>query len=179
MSWFAGKYPGAIDAEWTIFGGAPGSDLDPIAFMQGFSGKNIILGDRPLSFDTILSAIEKAGLTEFYSHGGPFILLAPTDAAFTSMPAADREALLADPVALANMLHAHTITGYIPRGNLAMTPGGDIGSAGKHFTSLAGTRVKIGSGFTINGVEIGDFDSYFLANGSSIHPISVVELPQP
>jgi hypothetical protein len=43
---------------------------------------------------------------------------APTDAAFAAVPAAQRQARLADRPAVADMVRAHVVPGYYPPGSL-------------------------------------------------------------
>ena len=80
---------------------------------------------------------------------------------------------LANPTALANMLRSHTIAEYVPRGGLATTPGG---SFDRTFTNLKGETIKIGNDFAING-GTGGGASYWLANGTQIHPVDSVSFP--
>jgi uncharacterized surface protein with fasciclin (FAS1) repeats len=124
------------------------------------------------SMDTVAAAIETAGLTELYE-GGPLLFLPPTDQAFADMPDAERTALLDDPDALANMLRAHTIDAYVPRGSLAPTPGQP---AERTFTNLLGDPITITDGYTVNGGPAG-FSSTWLSNGTQVHPVSAVNIP--
>jgi uncharacterized surface protein with fasciclin (FAS1) repeats len=112
-------------------------------------------------------------MTDLYTGGATVLLLAPTDCAFSDLPQAQRDALLANPTALANMLRSHTIAEYVPRGGLATTPGG---SFDRTFTNLKGETIKIGNDFAING-GTGGGASYWLANGTQIHPVDTVSFP--
>jgi len=62
---------------------------------------------------TLVSLIDQAGLTDTLKTGGPFTILAPTDAAFAKVPASDIQALNNDMNALANVLKYHVINGEI------------------------------------------------------------------
>jgi uncharacterized surface protein with fasciclin (FAS1) repeats len=63
-------------------------------------------------FNTLLFALDEAGLTETVATGGPFTLLAPTDEAFAQVPAETLEAILADPEGLlTQVLLYHVIDG--------------------------------------------------------------------
>lgn len=64
-------------------------------------------------FDTLLTAIDAAGLTEALSGEGPFTVFAPTDAAFAEVPADQLEALLADTEALTAVLTYHVVSGKV------------------------------------------------------------------
>ena len=56
------------------------------------------------TFQTLLSAVDAAGLGESLADGGPFTVFAPTDDAFATLPQATLNGLLADPRALARVL---------------------------------------------------------------------------
>jgi uncharacterized surface protein with fasciclin (FAS1) repeats len=119
-------------------------------------------------------AVEKAGLSDLLSSGKPYLVLAPTDEAFAAMPKEELGRFMDDPKALADLLKNHIIESYVPRGSLGQTPGAPFD---RTFTNLLGEQITIESGFTVNGTEIGDFDSYFVANGTQIHPSAKVLVP--
>lgn len=48
-------------------------------------------------FDTLLAALDAAGLAQTFANPGDYTVFAPTDAAFAALPAGTVEALLADP----------------------------------------------------------------------------------
>jgi uncharacterized surface protein with fasciclin (FAS1) repeats len=62
-------------------------------------------------FNTLLAAVDAAGLTEVLKGDGPFTVFAPTDEAFAAVPADALAALLADPEALAAILTYHVVPG--------------------------------------------------------------------
>lgn len=61
------------------------------------------------NFATLLTAVEKAGLTGLLEGDGPFTLFAPTDAAFQDLPEGALEELLADKKKLTALLKYHLI----------------------------------------------------------------------
>lgn len=65
-------------------------------------------------FDTLLAAVDAAGLTATLSDEGPFTVLAPTDNAFAALPDGTVEALLADVPALTDILLYHVVNGEVP-----------------------------------------------------------------
>ena len=65
------------------------------------------------AFETLLAAVEAAGLTEVLKGEGPFTVFAPSDDAFAAIPAEDLNALLADPDALAAVLTYHVVPGEL------------------------------------------------------------------
>jgi uncharacterized surface protein with fasciclin (FAS1) repeats len=64
-------------------------------------------------FNTLLTAVEAAGLTETLRTDGPFTVFAPTDAAFAQVPQETLNALLADPDALGAVLTYHVVAGEV------------------------------------------------------------------
>jgi uncharacterized surface protein with fasciclin (FAS1) repeats len=151
--------------------------LPAIDFLKGFSGKHVSIDGNPISFDTFLAALKTAGLTDLLTTDGPYLLLPPTDAAFADLTKAQRDTLLADPKALADLLRSYIIAGYVPKGSLVQAPGGSIN---RSFTNLQGTKIVLrndGNGITVNGADVGDLPSTFVANGTQIHPITTVLLP--
>jgi basic membrane protein A and related proteins len=67
------------------------------------------------SFNTLLTALEAAGLTETVVTGGPFTIFAPTDEAFAALDPATLEAALADPQGLlTQVLTYHVVAGAVP-----------------------------------------------------------------
>lgn len=65
------------------------------------------------SFETLVRAVQAAGLVDVLSSAGPFTVFAPTDAAFAKLPAGTLEALLADREALRAVLTYHVIAGRV------------------------------------------------------------------
>jgi transforming growth factor-beta-induced protein len=65
------------------------------------------------SFNTLVAAVQAAGLEEALRGDGPFTVFAPTDDAFAKLPEGTVEALLADPEALADILLYHVIEGKV------------------------------------------------------------------
>jgi Fasciclin domain/Domain of unknown function (DUF4397) len=165
---FSGTYPGANDTESS----ADTSALTTIDFLQGFSAKGVKHGGSP-TFDTFLAAIKTAGLTDLLTTSSPYALFVPTDDAFAAMPKAEREALLADPKALADLVRAHISPGYYPAQSFSKTPGEPWD---RTITNMLGAKMVLGDG-TINGAAVGGIDSFFVANGVRVSPITRVVLP--
>lgn len=63
------------------------------------------------NFQTLVKAIEAAGLTDALSGAGPLTLFAPNDEAFAKLPPGTVEALLKDPKKLADILKFHVHDG--------------------------------------------------------------------
>jgi uncharacterized surface protein with fasciclin (FAS1) repeats len=78
------------------------------------TGKNIVETARDAgSFTTLLAAVDAAGLRDTLADGGPFTVFAPTDEAFSNLPAGTVESLLADPAKLTAVLTYHVVPGHV------------------------------------------------------------------
>ncbi len=64
-------------------------------------------------FNTLLTAVEAAGLTGALSGEGPFTVFAPTDEAFAAIPADQLQAILADREQLTAILTYHVVSGKV------------------------------------------------------------------
>ncbi|TXL65563.1 fasciclin domain-containing protein [Zeimonas arvi] len=65
------------------------------------------------SFNTLVKAVQAAGLVETLKGPGPFTVFAPTDEAFAKLPAGTLENLLKDKEALAKVLTYHVVPGKV------------------------------------------------------------------
>lgn len=70
-------------------------------------------------FNTFTTAARSSGVAELLTGVGPFTVFAPTDRAFAKLPARERDALLANPERLAEVLRHHVVEGKVkaPRQN--------------------------------------------------------------
>ena len=75
------------------------------------------------------------------ANGGPYLLFAPTDAAFAALPKDQRDALLADPQALGDLLRSHIVEGYYPPRSLSPNPA-DTG-INRTVTNLLGAPLAL------------------------------------
>lgn len=121
------------------------------------------------NFETLVAAVQAAGLAETLSGEGPYTILAPTDAAFARLPQGTIEALLADPDALRSILLYHVVEGKAFYGDVA-----GMGS----LTTLNGQKV----GVTIRNGDVYLNDarvttSNMLTSNGIIHVINRVLLP--
>ena len=100
------------------------------------------------SFNTLVAALQAAGLVEVLSGEGPFTVFAPTDEAFAQIPEADLNALLADKEALTAVLTYHVVAGRV----------------------LAKDVVNLTSAQTVNGqsVEISVKDGKVMVDGATV-----------
>ena len=118
------------------------------------------------TFNTLVAALEAAGLRATLETGGPYTVFAPTDAAFDALPAGTVDALLADPAALSEILLYHVADGSLGSGDVAATP---------LVVTLNGQALSIGAGPTVDGAAItaADVD----ASNGVIHIVDAVLLP--
>ena len=65
------------------------------------------------SFNTLVAAVQAAGLEDALRGEGPFTVFAPTDEAFAALPEGTVDSLLADPEALSNILLYHVLSGQV------------------------------------------------------------------
>lgn len=65
------------------------------------------------SFNTLVKAVQAAGLAQTLKGPGPFTVFAPTDEAFAKLPAGSLEALLANPEKLKQVLTYHVVAGKV------------------------------------------------------------------
>ena len=65
------------------------------------------------SFETLVTAVQAAGLVDTLKGEGPFTVFAPTDEAFAKLPEGTIDALLADTDKLAEVLTYHVVAGKL------------------------------------------------------------------
>lgn len=90
------------------------------------------------SFETLVTAVQAAGLEETLRGEGPFTVFAPTDAAFEALPDGTVETLLEDPEGdLASILTYHVVEGAVMAADV-------VGMDGQEVTTVNGAT------FTVN-----------------------------
>ena len=72
-------------------------------------------------FNTLVTAIQEAGLVETLKGEGPFTVFAPTDEAFAKIPEDQLNALLADKEQLTAVLTYHVVAGKVMAADVAGT----------------------------------------------------------
>ncbi|HEX2950454.1 MAG TPA: fasciclin domain-containing protein [Armatimonadota bacterium] len=124
------------------------------------------------SFTTLVSSLNKAGLTDNLRGPGPFTLFAPTDDAFNNLPPGTLDNLLKNPAMLRNVLLYHVVPSRVTSDDIK---GQNINAArtmeGENITidtSLLG-RVKVDNA-TVTRADI-------VADNGIIHVIDEVLLP--
>jgi uncharacterized surface protein with fasciclin (FAS1) repeats len=169
---WSGAFPGTTDTHTA----AHSSELNTIDFLQIWSDGSAKNGGHTPSFNSFLAALKTAGLADKLTTGGPYLVFAPTDEAFAALPKDKRDALMADPKALADLIHTHLVEGYFPYGTM-----GGIGQGfNRTVTNMRGEQLKVtgdDGALFINGKLIGETSGPFIANGTRV--MSVPRLFRP
>ncbi len=121
------------------------------------------------SFNTLVAAVQAAGLVETLSGEGPFTVFAPTDDAFAALPEGLLDALLLpeNQDALTQILTYHVVSGEVLSTDLAS---GDVATVqGENVT------VVVDGGVTVNGANVVTAD--VAASNGVIHIIDAVIVP--
>jgi len=121
------------------------------------------------SFNTLVKAVQAAGLVETLKGPGPFTVFAPTDEAFAKLPAGTLESLLKDIPKLKGVLTYHVVPGKVLAADVVKL------TAAK---TVQGQSVKIGTanGVTVDGAKVVKTD--ILTSNGVIHVIDSVILPR-
>lgn len=106
------------------------------------------------SFNTLIAAVQAAGLEDVLRGDGPFTVFAPTDEAFAKLPAGTVEALLQDKEKLTAILTYHVVPGKV----------------------MAADVVKLDTAKTVNGesVRINTMDGKVMIDGATVVTADVV-----
>jgi uncharacterized surface protein with fasciclin (FAS1) repeats len=122
------------------------------------------------SFDTLVAAVQAAGLEDALRGEGPYTVFAPTDEAFAALPEGTLDALLVDPEGdLQQILLYHVVSGQVMAANVM---------DGLEAETLQGESVVfaiMGGSVTINDANIVTTD--IEASNGVIHVIDAVILP--
>lgn len=110
------------------------------------------------SFKTLIRALEIAELKDDLASEGPHTLFAPTDDAFTKMPAARLENLLRpeDRPKVVMLLKHHVLSGNVVSGEWSNRPMGAVPLAGVPVILDARKQTKIGPARIVRSDMIGD-----------------------
>jgi uncharacterized surface protein with fasciclin (FAS1) repeats len=167
LPWF-GPYPADnYDSVGEVSQGT--SELNVLDFLAGFDGRDVNIEGHPATFNTFLKIVDKADLRDQMINSGPYFLLAPTDKAFSAFSQADLDALLNDPQALMNLLNAHIVDGYFPRGSLSTNPTDRLMErSNRTVTNRLGKDLAF-DGDTVNGYSTGP--NYTVGNGNRVQII--------
>ena len=124
-------------------------------------------------FETLVAAVQAAGLVDALKADGPFTVFAPTDEAFAALPEGTVESLLMpeNRDQLVAILTYHVVPGAVGAADIV----GETYAA----TTLMGAPVVLdgeGSGVTVDGANVVAAD--IAASNGVIHVIDAVILPE-
>ena len=123
------------------------------------------------TFNTLVAAVKAAGLAETLQGPGPFTVFAPTDAAFSKLPAGTVESLLADPKKLASILTFHVVSGKVMSTDI-------VKANGARPTTVNGAPLDVvvrNGKVYVNGAQVVTAD--IVASNGVIHVIDTVLIP--
>jgi uncharacterized surface protein with fasciclin (FAS1) repeats len=141
--------------------------IDAVVLPEGRSIAEIAVEDG--RFETLVAALDAAGLVETLSSEGSFTVFAPTDDAFAALPEGTVESLLADVPALTDVLLYHVVDSKVMSIDVAALTSAETLQGGSLDVAFDGESVKINDAVVI----ITDVEA---ANGV-IHVIDAVLLP--
>jgi uncharacterized surface protein with fasciclin (FAS1) repeats len=176
--------PAAGDAMAPDAGGAAMAPSGPACGAVPAEGEGSFVGmaDDPAAtaasnnpeLSTLVSAVSAAGLVDTLNGEGPFTIFAPANSAFAKVPAADLDALLADPMgALTDILTIHVVAGASLSSADLVEAGTVAGLNGELVVAADGDAVTVDAGGGPATVVCADVP---LANGT-VHIIDTVLLP--
>ncbi len=93
------------------------------------------------AFNTLVVALQKAGLVETLKGPGPFTVFAPTDAAFAKVPKDQLDALLADKAALTKVLTYHVVAGKVLAADVKAGPVKSVQGSNLTITTEGGVMI--------------------------------------
>ncbi len=133
------------------------------------SGDIVAVASEAGSFNTLVTAIQAAGLVETLQGEGPFTVFAPTDEALAKIPKADLDALLADKEKLVAVLTYHVVPGKV-------TSDAVIGLDSAKTVQGQSIQIDTSDGVSVDGAKVVATD--IAATNGVIHVIDSVILPK-
>ena len=120
------------------------------------------------NFETLVAAVERAGLATVFAAPGPYTLFAPDDRAFGRLPAGAVNSLFGEPHRLASVLAYHLAPGHLGADELASLP---------RVATLHGEELLVSSGpdIRVDGAALQSFG--IEASNGAIHVVERVLLP--
>ena len=133
---------------------APQQDIVDIAVSAG-------------SFNTLVTAVEEAGLVETLKSDGPFTVFAPTDEAFAKIPQDQLNALLNDKEMLTKVLTYHVVSGKVMAA--------DVKAGMVPTVEGSSLTVSVSNGVRVDDAKVIKTD--IVASNGVIHVIDTVIMP--
>ena len=129
------------------------------------------------NFKTLAAALTAAGLVDTLKGPGPFTVFAPTDVAFTKLPAGTVEALLKEPKGtLAEILKYHVVAGKVMAADVVKLNGQKVKTVqgGELTVEVSGVKVAL---VDAAGKRVNVVTTDIAASNGVIHVIDAVLLP--
>ncbi|WP_300016733.1 fasciclin domain-containing protein [uncultured Roseobacter sp.] len=154
---------GALAALTACAPAQQGSDIVDIAASNG-------------NFNTLVAAVQAAGLEDTLRSPGPFTVFAPTDAAFAALPAGTVESLLLpeNKDQLVSILTYHVLPGAVQSGDVLGSVT-NVATVQGQTVRVDGTGGKFAAAVRVNDANVTAAD--ILATNGVIHVIDKVLLP--
>jgi uncharacterized surface protein with fasciclin (FAS1) repeats len=130
--------------------------------------KNIVDTARDAGFETLVAAIDGAGLGPTLAGEGPFTVFAPSEEAFARLPEGTVEALLLEPDTLVKVLTYHVVPGRVIAAEVK-------GPASASTVNGEQLTISIDGAIHVDGAQILSAD--IEASNGVIHAIDRVLLP--
>jgi uncharacterized surface protein with fasciclin (FAS1) repeats len=121
------------------------------------------------NFNTLVIAVQEAGLVETLKGDGPFTVFAPTDDAFAKIPKEQLDALLADKEKLVAVLTYHVVPGKVMAADVAGL---------KSAKTVQGQEIAIDTSEGVRVDEATVIQADVVASNGVIHVIDTVILPE-
>ncbi len=122
------------------------------------------------TFNTLLAAVDAAGLTDALSTAGPFTVFAPTDEAFAALPQRTLNTILGLPDVLTNILTYHVVPGALS---------GEEVAAATALTTVQGSDIAVSvvDGTVVLNGTVNVIQADIVASNGVIHVIDGVLAP--
>ena len=129
------------------------------------------------NFNTLVAAVQAAGLEDTLRSEGPFTVFAPTDAAFAALPAGTVESLLLpeNKDQLVSILTYHVLSGAVESGEV-LGAVANVETVNGQTVRVDGTGSKVGPSVRVNNATVTAAD--IIASNGVIHVIDKVLLPK-
>jgi len=142
-----------------------------VGFADGHSKDIVDTAVEAGAFNTLVAAVQAAGLVETLKSEGPFTVFAPTDEAFAALPDGTVETLLKpeNKAQLISILTYHVVSGKVMSGDL---------SNGMTAPTVQGSDITIMTegGVTVNSANVVTAD--IETSNGVIHVIDAVIIPE-
>lgn len=150
---------------------AAASMLASTAFAEGHSKDIVDTAIEAGSFETLVAAVQAAGLVETLKGEGPFTVFAPTDAAFAALPEGTVENLLLpeNKDQLVSILTYHVVPGKVMSTDL-------MDDMEAETVQGATVTIDLDTGVMVEGATVTTAD--IEASNGVIHVIDTVILPE-